>query len=162
MRSALPMKLRIRASKKTALEVSSDVRSIWHRYRQTGFKNEACGILIGGYDISKTKVFIDFCTSPKKMDKRSRCAFVLRDPFHQTHLEHVFEQADAESFYMGTWHSHPEKSPTPSHLDLCDWGKCMKRNSQNKLFVFVIVGTAEILLAIFRRGEKWRDLHEVT
>lgn len=154
------LRQKIMCSSLMELEISPEVIKAWNRYRQTGSRDEACGVLIGGHNQGRTVAYLEHCTAPQKKDQRRRCAFVLRDPFHQTHLNQVYEQADSESFYLGTWHTHPEDTPSPSRLDLSDWGNCMKRNPQNEIFVFVIVGRVEVLISIFRHGEKWKDLHD--
>lgn len=143
--------------KNTDIEViiTDEVFNVWRKYRQISIKdNEACGILIGGYNEKQKKIFIDLCTEPQKADLRKRVLFTLQDSYHQQRVNEVFISSQQTQFYLGTWHSHPENYPSPSGTDLRDWNNCIKRNSHNKFMVFAIIGIKETLIKVYETGEK--------
>jgi [CysO sulfur-carrier protein]-S-L-cysteine hydrolase len=126
------------------VHINKDIIEIWQQYRQISPESkEACGILIG-YQIQGTDTFqIESITTPQKLDIRTRYNFVMKDPFHQRFLDKKYQESNAASIYLGTWHSHPENYPTPSAIDKKDWGNCIARNHNRRLF-FVIVGINEV------------------
>ncbi len=131
----------------TKIVISDNVWSVWNKYRQSSFfKKEACGVLIGGYDAESHSIFIEQCTEPMNKDRRFRSSFTLKDPGHQKTVDIAFDNSGGQSFYLGTWHTHPEHHPSPSPLDQKDWNACMKRNPEIPYFVFAIVGTGIVTL----------------
>ena len=134
------------------VHINSDIIEIWEQYRQIASESkEACGILIG-HQIQGTEVFrLEFVTTPQKLDLRTRYNFVMKDPFHQSFLDEKFTESNSTSIYLGTWHSHPEISPTPSAIDKKDWSRCMTRNTDRKLF-FIIVGIKEINIYMMKKN----------
>lgn len=154
------LKLNIKFIKNNNIDViiADEVLNIWRKYQQVDIKdNEACGILIGGYNEKQNKIFIDLCTEPQKSDLRKRTFFTLKDPFHQKRVNDIFISSQETQFYLGTWHSHPENYPSPSGIDLQDWKKCIKRNSQNKFMVFAIIGLKETFIKVYEVGKKQYD-----
>ncbi len=154
------LKLNIKFIKNNNIDViiADEVLNIWRKYQQVDIKdNEACGILIGGYNEKQNKIFIDLCTEPQKSDLRKRTFFTLKDPFHQKRVNDIFISSQQTQFYLGTWHSHPENYPSPSGIDLQDWKKCIKRNSQNKFMVFAIIGLKETFIKVYEVGKKQYD-----
>jgi [CysO sulfur-carrier protein]-S-L-cysteine hydrolase len=121
--------------------------SVWNKWkekRQKGTKDyESFGVLIGSSSLELKEFWIESVTTPYQNDKSSRHSFHLKDKKHQKSVDLAFDSANGELIYLGTWHTHPEKYPTPSAIDLDDWHSCIKRNPGRKLF-FVIVGTEEI------------------
>ncbi len=123
------------------IEISSEVLDVWLSYRQLDpDTNEACGVLIGGFDTTNKCYFFEKVTQPMLKDKRSRTFFKLEDKGHQLVVNDEFNQSNGKSVYLGTWHTHPQRVPVPSEVDYQDWDACIKRNKGRQLF-FVIVGT---------------------
>nr|VFK11224.1 MAG: integrative and conjugative element protein, VC0181 family [Candidatus Kentron sp. LPFa] len=122
------------------VRVAPEVQRIWRNHRQNGYyKREACGVLIG-YCLDSFKEFrIENVTTPGWADKLARYSFLLRDPRHQRTVDNAHARTKGTSVYLGTWHTHPQKIPVPSHVDERDWRECMARNRDRRLF-FVIVG----------------------
>ncbi|MFR8883611.1 MAG: Mov34/MPN/PAD-1 family protein [Streptococcus agalactiae] len=49
------------------------------------------------------------------------------------------------SFFLGTWHTHPQDFVSPSFIDISDWKESIKKEKPAADFmVFVIVGRQEI------------------
>ncbi|KES09316.1 hypothetical protein SASC598O02_015930 [Snodgrassella alvi SCGC AB-598-O02] len=158
MTADLMLNIKFIKNNNTDVIIADEVLDIWRKYQQVDIKdNEACGILIGGYNEKQNKIFIDLCTELQKADLRKRTFFTLKDPFHQKRVNDVFISSQQTQFYLGTWHSHPENYPSPSNVDLQDWKKCIKRNSHNKFMVFAIIGLKEILINVYEIGKKQHD-----
>ena len=155
MTADLTLDIKFIKNKDIEVIIADEVVNIWRKYQQRDIKdNEACGVLIGGYNEKQNKIFIDLCTEPQKADIRKRTCFTLKDPFHQKRVNDVFISSQQTQFYLGTWHSHPENYPSPSGVDLEDWGKCIKRNSYNKFMVFAIIGIKEALIKVYELDKK--------
>lgn len=123
------------------INVLEPVYSTWMKFKQVkSFQKETCGVLIGSYDFITHEITIEVCTSPFKKDISKRFSFTLKDLGHQKVVDAQHNKSAGESFYLGTWHTHPESNPTPSTIDVDDWNKCVIRNPQIPIFLFVIVG----------------------
>lgn len=135
------------------LDISDSVFRTWSKYVQNDVKSsEACGVLIGGYTEDLDRIQIDKCTRPGIKDTRCRTGFVMKSKHHDRAVQKAFLQSGGEKFYIGNWHTHPCGFPVPSRKDLEDWELCVKRNSQIRLFVFVIVGIKETLVRVQPQG----------
>ncbi len=129
-------------SKQINVNINPQIINIWRKFRQSSIiDKEACGVLIGGFDQLEKKIIVDGCTLPMKGDFRKRFSFFLRDKGHQCTVDKAFNKSRGTSFYLGTWHTHPENNPTPSQADLTDWKSCIDRNPLIPCFLFAIVGT---------------------
>lgn len=134
------------------IDISETVLNTWEKFKQTGWLNlEACGVLIGGYKDDLTKIVIEECTIPKRKDLRKRGFFKLQDPGHQKLIDKAHADSEGKRFYLGTWHTHPEKVPEPSSLDLQDWEACIARNPDTELFAFAIIGTEQTKIFTFKQ-----------
>jgi integrative and conjugative element protein (TIGR02256 family) len=136
-----------KCNKQVDVIISPQIIDIWHKYRQCSTHDkEACGVLIGGFDQQEKRIIVEDCTQPMKGDFRKFFSFLLRDIGHQCAVDKAFAKSRRTSFYLGTWHTHPEKNPTPSKGDLTDWKNCMDRNPLIPSFLFAIVGTEFVFL----------------
>ena len=155
-----PKKLKTTIKGETGLsvKVSTQIHKIWSAHRQINKKTpEACGVLIGGYNENTNDIYLEACTTPQKDDERKRTHFSLKSKSHQQAVNKAHNSSKGEQFYLGTWHSHPEKHPSPSKTDLHDWGKCMKRNPEIQLFVFAIVGTETVTIYPYKQKQKQKQ-----
>lgn len=126
------------------LSICDNILSRWASHRQLSLvTTEACGVLIGGYDVERDHFIIHDVTVPLPGDVRSHSFFTMKDKGHQEAVNDAFEASEGKHIYLGTWHTHPERCPTPSSVDIRDWNACIKRNEGRQLF-FVIVGTEEV------------------
>jgi hypothetical protein len=39
--------------------------------------------------------------------------------------------------YLGEWHSHPERNPSPSTIGHADWSKQLRKQKRNLVFIIV-------------------------
>ena len=126
------------------LHIHKRVLIILSKYRQlSSYDNESFGVLIGTKSVDEEHYWIDEVTTPLSRDVAGRYVFTMQDSQHQKLVEKSFKNSSGKSVYFGTWHTHPEKYPTPSRIDKDDWRKCRKRNPGRELF-FIIAGTEEI------------------
>lgn len=131
------------------LHISKKVNDIWQDYRQ--FKPmdpEACGVLIGNKDFEIERYSLVEITVPQNEDRCSRMSFTLRDPEHQRTVDRLYNNSEGQLTYFGTWHTHPEKNPHSSFIDIRDWKTCRLRNPGKRLF-FIIIGTEKSALYYF-------------
>ena len=126
--------------------IHNNVIDIWLKYRQVKKEqHESFGVLIGSCSEDRAEYWVDLVTTPYEGDEGSRYAFLLQDGQHQQEVNDAFVSTHGQSVYLGTWHTHPQKNPDPSHIDIIDWRRCIARNKDRKLF-FVIIGINEICL----------------
>ena len=127
---------------KKALDINSDVLKLLSEYKQIESNSaEAGGFLIGYTQKQFKNVIVEYITKPQKLDYRSRLAFRRKDRMHFKILN-VFR--GRKSDYLGTWHSHPQKVPSPSKIDLDDWRECLLKEKTNSGYIiFLILGTDE-------------------
>ena len=126
------------------VHVLEPVVHVWQKYRQLGKRApEACGVLVGSVDADLARIWIEQATEPLKKDEVTRSGFKLIDPEHQIIVNRAFSLSNGLLSYLGTWHTHPEKRPSPSKIDLQDWNQCVKRNRDRLRFIFAIIGQSE-------------------
>lgn len=100
----------------------------WHR--------EAGGQLFAR--LSSNLITVEEATGPRPSDCRSRTSYAP---------DRVAEQAEIVArhahglHFVGDWHTHPERVPTPSPRDLASMADCFRRSRHGlQAFVLVIVG----------------------
>ena len=133
--------------------VNGEVGRTWRANRQTKRHiPECCGVLVGFTCAEKTRLWIESVTTPMALDSRSRMRFKLRDPGHQRFVDGAYKRTNGRQIYLGTWHTHPARTPCPSTVDLSDWGKCLRRNKGRPL-VFAIVGIDEVRIFVHHENQ---------
>jgi integrative and conjugative element protein (TIGR02256 family) len=98
---------------------------------------EAGGILIGSYRGPHIQIIA--CTEPLKRDRRARYLFDRRDAGHQRMAMQHWQRSGRTVTFVGEWHTHPERYPSPSALDRRTWQKVSGRNAAGNT-VFIIRG----------------------
>lgn len=98
------------------LRLNESVLEKFRQYEQIRSRKEAGGVLLG-------KVFPDYdeildVTVPNRSDKRGLFFFHRALKPAQLHIDKGWKESGGKLMYLGEWHSHPEKDPTPSHTDL--------------------------------------------
>lgn len=132
-------------TKKTELIINKEAVTVLHRYQQTTlFKKEGCGVLLGSL-YADGCYSIEMATTPMRKDHRSRNTFKLLDSGHQLFVDKFHEESDGELFYLGYWHSHPEKVPSPSNIDRVEWKKNHRKNiNHSETLFYPIIGTNQL------------------
>lgn len=103
---------------------------------------EAGGLLIG-YKRGKHFEITDI-TYPYKGDTRNRFLFERKDKKHINKLKSIRIFSLGKKGFLGEWHTHPEKNPLPSSLDLIEWEKTASYNED--ILLFLIVGQETIYI----------------
>lgn len=106
---------------------------------------EAGGIIIGRENLGNQNIIVEFITEPMQHDKRARFRYFRKDKGHLDFFHHLYDENAAIYMYLGEWHTHPEKFPNYSHIDLQNWKKIGKEVSSEKQY-HIIVGTEEIVM----------------
>lgn len=96
---------------------------------------EAGGILLG-FRRSDHLHVVDL-TVPHAEDSRSRVSFFRSEKAHQRIAMERWRLSGGKLDYIGEWHTHPEKTPTPSSIDLREWRKIAGRSVP---MLFLILG----------------------
>lgn len=121
--------------------VHPNVWSVMQSFVQSGATQaEAGGILIGSYRGSHIEV--SSCTTPLPKDVRKRTLFDRVDAGHHNAAYEAWEKSGRTETYVGEWHTHPERNPSPSGLDRRTWRKITEKQSDP--VVFIIVGTEAV------------------
>lgn len=105
---------------------------------------ESGGILIGRVLEQSNNVIVDIVTEPCTFDRQKRFSF-FRSNAHQNTLNEMWKKSNGTLNYLGEWHTHPEKDPTPSNIDFSNWYKKLKaKNIESTHLYFIIIGTEQI------------------
>jgi integrative and conjugative element protein (TIGR02256 family) len=86
-------------------------------------------------------------THPQDSDIRSRLFYTRNVAGHLKAARDIWESSGGLVGYLGEWHSHPQRSPTPSSRDLLEAKKLAKANRGQKI-LSLIIGTAEACVFI--------------
>jgi integrative and conjugative element protein (TIGR02256 family) len=116
-----------------------------NHYRQIRWSDtEAGGILIGRVLVEDGNYIVDDVSEPMPTDKRSRTRFSRKPEGHQEYFNDVWEREDGRCFYLGEWHTHPERVPVPSSIDKKDWNRLLNIGYETGCLFFVILGIVEL------------------
>ncbi|WP_412030909.1 Mov34/MPN/PAD-1 family protein [Halomonas sp. ML-15] len=116
------------------------------KYRQSERSIPESGGLILGR-IRGKYLDISDVTEPGRHDYQSRFKFIRRDCSHHQIALKTWERENSEVGYLGEWHTHPEKTPSPSPIDLLGWKKVVLDGHSPYCF-FVIVGVQSFYFCI--------------
>lgn len=109
-----------------------------NQYRQIGIKDPESGGQLFARVTSK-EVVISLATGPYKEDRKSRFRLTLNRWRQRSDIRKLFRKG---LHFVGEWHTHPEKHPSPSSLDLDNMQECFERSKhQLESFIMMIVGT---------------------
>lgn len=105
-------------------------------------KPESGGYIVGYQHIKTGNVSLETVSHPYFMDMKNRVRFDIRDPRHKLFLKKAERK---RSYYMGGWHTHPQRIPIPSDIDWNDWRETLVSDiTASQYAFFVIAGTQEI------------------
>lgn len=122
---------------KQQLLFTHNVLKHFSKYRQkNAWQSEAGGQLFAR--ITPQIVIIASATGPHKRDFRSRFSFFPNKKRFKMEIEEHFIKG---LHYVGDWHTHPQKRPSPSKLDLHSMRNCfIQSDHELEYFVLVVVG----------------------
>jgi integrative and conjugative element protein (TIGR02256 family) len=106
------------------------------KYMQEGNKPESGGLLFAEFCLPK--IFVKKASMPNKTDCRSRHEFKPDQVVQQKTINAYFKKG---LHYIGEWHTHPEKYPVPSVIDIASMKNTFiaSRHELN-YFLLIIVG----------------------
>lgn len=105
---------------------------------------EAGGVLIG--EIRQRGLTVTASTPPQLSDTRSRYRFNRREAGHQQLVDGAWRASGGTQSYVGEWHSHPERQPTPSFVDKTGWAA--RSVCAGRSIVVVIVGQQGLYVGV--------------
>lgn len=109
-------------------------------YRQLSpLSYEAAGVLIG--ERRGNHIVISAISEPGPGDIRSRFSVDRKSSHHQALINELHRTSGGTMNYLGEWHTHPEKFPTPSSVDKSSWRKNIMSVDP---IVLIIVGQGAI------------------
>lgn len=104
-------------------------------------KPESGGYIIGYQHKETGHISLEMVSYPYRLDTRNQHRFNIKDPRHALFLKKAKHN---KSYYMGVWHTHPQKVPCPSHIDWIDWTDSLKKEKTGCEYIFfIIVGIKE-------------------
>ncbi|KOY65396.1 Mov34/MPN/PAD-1 family protein [Clostridium sporogenes] len=128
------------------IKIEDSVINLMNSYKQVHEEDcEAGGILIGRENIDTGNVIIEYATEPCKKDKRERNYFHRKDKKHIEVYNNLYKKHNSIYAYIGEWHTHPEDYPTYSYIDINNWRRITRINSdKKKIYYHVIVGNKDL------------------
>ena len=116
------------------------------KYQQKNGEYESGGILVGEvYPVENKVIVKDILVS--KRAKRSFMGVNIDKKEMQEELEKIRKDTNYKYYYIGDWHTHPEKKPTPSWIDNKSYKKtCKTIVLQTNFVVFLIVGNGDNIM----------------
>lgn len=134
---------------KYTIKISENVLSILEKYNQKNGKNESGGILLGSIEEDGI-IYISKLSLPNPFDKSSRYSFDRDKKIAQILVEFEFHNSDGTCIYLGEWHTHPEKTPSPSHIDIKMITQQYTENKINVTFLIMIIkGTESLYIGVY-------------
>lgn len=124
------------------VDVLSPVLTEIRKWLQDEITKPESGGYITGYQHKSTgNVSLEAVSHPYLMDTKNRVRFDIKDPRHRLFLRRARRN---KSYYMGVWHTHPQRVPAPSDLDWNDWNETVSCDTTGCQYVFfIIAGTEE-------------------
>lgn len=114
-----------------------------YKWIQAESDNPESGGFIVGYEHKNSgNISLEDVSHPYALDPKNQVRFNIVDPRHKAFLKKASRK---KSYYMGTWHTHPQTVPVPSSIDWEDWHASMLLDRAGSQFMFfVIAGTEEV------------------
>jgi len=154
--------MNLKMTNKGILKISEAPLLRMEEYKQDSRgKDEAGGVLLGRFIKKSKNIVVDRVTVPMIGDRRSRFEFIRNEKVHQRIITSAWNKSGGTINYLGEWHTHPERVPSPSEKDLENWKNILRQGIFSSLYLyFVIVGTKEIRIwEGNRRSEKIKRLY---
>jgi integrative and conjugative element protein (TIGR02256 family) len=110
------------------------------RHRQSCWRyREAGGQLFARFD-GKQIVVVE-ATGPRRTDRRTRTTYI---PDRAAELREIADRHAHGLHFVGDWHTHPDRHPQPSPVDLASMAECVTKSTHRlNGFLLLIVGLDE-------------------
>lgn len=106
---------------------------------------EVGGLLLG--QRKERAIFVTLATLPARLDVCEKYAFHRKDPLHQIIATKEWLCSGFKTDWVGEWHSHPERYPFPSSVDIETWKT--QTSKRHATMNYVIVGTRDDWIGLF-------------
>lgn len=119
-----------------------------HKFHQP----EAGGIIIGQY--IGNEIHVLRLSTPTELDKATRTTFERSRVAGQIVVNFEFYNSGGQMAYLGEWHTHPEKHPTPSTTDKQMIRQQFEQGQGQRDFLLLLIqGTQSRYVAAFENGK---------
>lgn len=126
---------------------SNALRKIYKFIQNSKESSEAGGVLLGRYIINSKDIVVDDVTVPMKNDIRRRFYFYRDKRLHQRIVTDKWIKSNGTCNYLGEWHTHPERIPVPTNIDMREWRKLLRTSIFDyECLYFLIAGTEKIVM----------------
>ena len=131
-----------RTLSKRKLVIEEDVINFFRDIIQThDFSVETGGIIVGEMRPLDESIVITDVSAPFEKDVRGRFHFNRKSDGHQEYMDRLWSESGLKKMYLGEWHTHDQKNPVPSSIDINNWEKIEQRNKVAPEMYFIIIGT---------------------
>ena len=131
------------SDRKKLVVLSAPVLQVFAKHCQRHFwQHESGGILLGKRRGKHIEVIV--ATEPMPRDRRSQCFFSREADGHSEVARLAWWSGNQTVDYVGEWHTHRQRVPTPSGLDRSEWDKLSAARSDLNALVTVVVGTQQL------------------
>lgn len=130
------------------IHFTEDVLILMSKFKQMkNEQQEAGGILLG--QVKENRIYITRISFPSNNDRSSRYSFWRNKINAQAIIDYEFHNSNKRTIYLGEWHTHPEKLPTPSNTDRKMIKDQFSKNKLNEPFLLqYIQGTKGFYLSL--------------
>lgn len=97
---------------------------------------ESGGYIVGYEHKDTGNIVLEKISVPSKLDRQTRYHFDMIDPAHKRFLHN---EKKHNSYYMGVWHTHPQRNPVPSATDWDDWKRTLETDKTASDYVFFLI-----------------------
>ena len=88
--------------------------------------------------LNSDKIIVEKATGPRPQDRRTRFSYFPHRPSEQ---EEIFCFHTQGLHYVGDWHTHPQRIPTPSSDDFDSMSELFRKSEHSlNAFILMIVG----------------------
>ncbi len=138
---------------KYRIHILDSVLNILQSHKQTRRKSsESGGILLG--QLSGDNIYIMKASTSSFYDKASRASFERDKRIAQGIIDYEFINSNRKTIYLGEWHTHAEKRPSPSGVDLQMIFDQFRENELNEPFLILIIqGQKGLFVGLVDRNE---------
>jgi integrative and conjugative element protein (TIGR02256 family) len=120
------------------IKISDKVINKLNKYKQLNNQSENGGILFAEFKLPE--IYISDISSPYHKDTRETFLFVP----NKKHQKKVIKTKYMKGLhFVGEWHTHPQKQPNPSQLDINSMkDSFLKSNHELNYFIMLILGNS--------------------
>lgn len=131
-------------------------------YRPEDYKYENGGILLGKYNKKNNTYIITNVSTTNSKDRKGKNFFIRSKKRAQIIIDKLWRDSKGEINYLGEWHTHDEKYPTPSWIDQ----KLVKQMIKNKnieiknVFMLILGRNKELYICTIDNNKEIYKLEE--